>query len=85
VLAAYWTVKVAINLKSSGVGFAPDVSVLEKAPGGSGYIARQLGPNDLNETNDFIAEAESALRSIRDRMKPSGGDVSQPPTLPIAK
>ena len=84
VLAAYWTVKVAIDLKSSGVGFAPDVSVLEKATDGPGYIARQLGPNDLNETNDFIAEAESALRSIRDRMKPSGGDVSQPPTLPIA-
>ncbi len=82
VLAAYWTVKVAIDLKSSGVGFAPDVSVLEKATGGPGYIARQLGPNDLKETNDFIAEAESALRSIRDRMKPSGGDVSQPPTLP---
>lgn len=81
VLAAYWTVKVAIDLKSSGVGFAPDVSVLEKASGAAGYVARQLGPNDLRETNDFIAEAETALRSIRDRMKPSGGAVSQPPTL----
>jgi hypothetical protein len=81
VLAAYWTVKVAIDLKSSGVGFAPDVSVLEKVTGGPGYAARQLGPNDLKETNDFISEAEGALRSIRDRMKPSGGAVSLPPTL----
>ena len=35
----------------------------------------------LKETNDFIAEAESAFRSIRDRMKPPGGPVPQPPTL----
>src|SRR5260370_11432752 len=71
VLAAYWTVYVAIDLKSSGVGYAPDGSVLEKVAGGQGYNARQLSPNELNETNHFITKAVNAFGSIRGRMKPS--------------
>jgi 20S proteasome alpha/beta subunit len=81
ILAAYWTVKVAIDLKSSGVGFEPNVSVLELGADHK-LLGRELVAADLAETMDFIKEAEDALRSIRDRMSGAGdGPMTAPPTL----
>lgn len=79
VLAAYWTVKTAIALKSPGVGFSVDVFTL--APDGDAHTATQYSDAALSEHDDFIAAAESALRQIKDATK--GGDVgaAEPPPV----
>nr|WP_280948356.1 hypothetical protein [Mesorhizobium sp. LSJC265A00] len=81
VLAAYWTVKVCIDLKSFGVGFEPDVFVLESVEKGD-FKTRKVAPAELQEANGFIGEAEEAWRAIRDRMSGKGKDAAVPPVLP---
>ena len=56
VLAAYWTVQHAIDMKVSGVGFTADVFVVQ--PEGKGYVASQLTEAQLAEHNEFMKSAE---------------------------
>jgi hypothetical protein len=79
VLAAYWTVKVGIDLKSSGVGFDVDVFVLEAKDKAS--VTRLVQGEELAEASGFIKEAEDAWRDIRDRMRGAAGEIIAPPTM----
>ena len=79
-LAAYWTVKHAIDMKISGVGFDVDVCVVE--PKDQTFIARKLDDTELTEHTDFIEAAEDALRGVRDQMtSANAAAVEAPPTL----
>jgi hypothetical protein len=80
VLAAYWTVKVGIDLKSLGVGFDVDVFVLEAKDKNS--VTRLVQGEELAEASGFINEAEEAWRAIRDRMRGTAGEIAEPPTMP---
>jgi len=62
VLAGYWTVKAVIELKTQGVGFEPDVFVVESG------VARQIENGKLREHDEFIRAVEHAMRSVRDTM-----------------
>lgn len=83
ILAAYWTVKVAIELHTTGVGFGIEVFVLEKhGRDGKHVRAIQLGPQNLQEHDEFIDAAHMAMRSVRDRLSGGGNsDAPPPPTL----
>jgi 20S proteasome alpha/beta subunit len=82
-LAAYWTVKHAIDMKTQGVGFDVDVFTIEKS--GSSYVARQLDAANLKEHEDFRMEAEKRLSSLRDELTaaaaPGATSPSEPPKL----
>jgi 20S proteasome alpha/beta subunit len=79
VLMAYWTIETAIRLKTSGVGYGSDVFVIDA---NASRIGRQLQEDEFHEHNAFIQEAESALRSVREKLRgDSTGGVASPPTL----
>lgn len=84
-LAAYWTVKHAIEMKTPGVGFDVDVFTIEKS--GSSYVAVQLDAAHLKEHEDFRMEAEKRMSSLRDELKaaatpaPGAAAPSKPPEL----
>lgn len=85
ILVAYWTVKVAIDLKSPMVGFTPDVFVLDapnpKAP--DKFIGRQVNESQLLEHSGFIKSVEDAMRSVRDGIvNPPAAASTEPPTMP---
>ena len=77
ILAAYWTVQAVIDLHTSGVGFGVDAFVLEKNAGK--YRARQLERAELQEHDEFIDAAESAMRSVRDRLSKPAADATAVP------
>jgi 20S proteasome alpha/beta subunit len=77
-LAAYWTVKAAIDLKSIGVGFKPDVFVLEQK--GKEFTGRQLAQEELAGHDEYINEATQALLAIKNKIRGLG--VPAPPTPP---
>jgi hypothetical protein len=80
VLAAYWTVQHAIDLKVSGVGFEVDVFVVK--PDGKAFVAEQLDDTVLTEHTDFMRASEEALRGMRDQMISTvQAAVEAPPTL----
>src|ERR1019366_2435757 len=55
VLAAYWTIKIVIDLKTTGVGYGPDVFVLQKSGrDGKHAKARQIAADELAEHDEFI-------------------------------
>jgi 20S proteasome alpha/beta subunit len=59
VLAAYWTVQIAIDLKSFGVGFDTDVFVIN----GSG--CKKLSTDQLDGHKEFIRATEEQLRTLK--------------------
>ena len=59
-MAAYWTIRHAIDMKVLGVGFGVDVFTIE--PSAKTYRARQLDDAEVAEHIDFIKECEQALR-----------------------
>ena len=81
-LAAYWTIRHAIDMKVLGVGFDVDVFTIE--PSAKTYRARQLDDAEVAEHIDFIKACEQALRGVREAMTspPDRGPVEAlPPTL----
>lgn len=79
-LAAYWTIKHAIDMKVAGVGFDVDVCVLEKVD--DKFRARQLAKEELLEHQSFIAEAEAAMRAVRTKMTAPPGEGAEPVSEP---
>ena len=77
-LAAYWTVKHAIDMKIQGVGFAVDVFELTKP--GTVPKARQLEDAELQEHDEFIKSAKDAMRSVGEALstEPSTGTLEVP-------
>jgi 20S proteasome alpha/beta subunit len=81
-LAAFWTIRHAIDMKVLGVGF--DVDVFTVQPAAKTFAARQLDDAELAEHVDFMKAAEQALRGVRDAMTAppaAQGPVETPPTL----
>lgn len=82
-LAAYWTVKHAIDMKVRDVGFDVDVFTLE--PKGSAYEGAQLDEAHLKEHEDFRIAAEQRLASLRGELEsvsaPGATAPSEPPQL----
>jgi 20S proteasome alpha/beta subunit len=81
-LAAYWTIRHAIDMKVFGVGFDVDVFTVQLAA--KTFTARKLDDAELAEHLDFIKEAEQALRGVRESMiRPPAPEapVETPPTL----
>ena len=70
VFAAYWTVRVAIELQSLGVGLGVDVCVL---PSEENKNAEMVSESELRENDELIKEARKALLSVSGRM---GGENS---------
>lgn len=82
-LAAYWTVKTVIELlKSTGVGFTPDVFVLEQK--GTEYVGRQLVSDELKGHDEYIHEATQALLGIKNKIRGLGvPPPAPPPTMTV--
>jgi 20S proteasome alpha/beta subunit len=83
ILAAYWTVKIAIELKSPMVGYAPDVFVLEKTGKDGKHVkARKVDENELVSHDEFILAVENAMRGVRDRLADGAAPATPvPPTV----
>ncbi len=78
-LAAYWTVKHAIDMKIRGVGFAVEVFELKKS--GTTAKARKLDDANLQEHDEFINSAKDAMCSIATvRSAEPGTETSAVPT-----
>jgi len=71
-LAAYWTIKLATDLRISGVGMGIDIFTLETTE--NNWTARKLEDNETAEHDSFIANCEDALRSLANAIagKPAG-------------
>jgi 20S proteasome alpha/beta subunit len=83
-LAAYWTVRIGIDLKTMMVGDGPDVFVLEKhGTGGKHVRAHQLDDARLAEHDEFISAVMEQMRGVRDRML-LGPVAPAPATAPTA-
>lgn len=83
ILVGYWTVKIGIQLKSPGVGFDPEVFVLEKVGrDGKHARARQIQNEELAQHDEFIVAVEDAMRDVRKKIL-TGGEPS-PPAPPTA-
>jgi hypothetical protein len=82
ILAGYWTVKIVIDLKSPGVGFTPDVFVLEKSgKDGKHARARKIEDAELAAHDEFILAVEGAMRDVRARLIDSmSAQAPVPPT-----
>jgi 20S proteasome alpha/beta subunit len=80
VLAAYWTVRAAIDAGSPGVGLGIDVFVLDNTNAKT-CRARRVDEVELAEAKSLIGEAEDAWRQIRERIRGAGGAETEPPTL----
>jgi 20S proteasome alpha/beta subunit len=65
-LIAYWTVRTVIDSRTSGVGYNPDVFVIEQI--NKTYKSRQLSKDDLIGHDELIGAASGAMRSIQARM-----------------
>lgn len=84
VLMVYWTIKAAIEAATSGVGFDVDVAYLKNIDGKK-YELKRLGqPDDFLEHNELIAEGCSALRAIREKMRPQSDTTTEPQETPPA-
>ena len=79
ILLAYWTVVIAINLKTFGVGFDPDVFVLARS--GANYEASQVEQAQLQVHNDFIDASAAAIRKLREAQVEETQPQQPPPTL----
>jgi hypothetical protein len=81
-LAGYWTVKIAIGLKSPLVGFEPEVFVLEKSGKEGKHVkARKIEDDELVPHDEFILAVENAMRDVRTRLvTPSAVATPPPPT-----
>jgi hypothetical protein len=79
-LAAYWTVKHAIEQRTAGVGMGIDVFVIEAHS--VGHQARHLSDSELREHDEVIAECRKALLAVREGLarKPAS-DTAPPPTM----
>lgn len=75
IIAAFATVKMAIDLRSPGVGFDVDVSVLRGAD--KGAMAEEISPEHLSENVDLLEWAKRQLIAARDNL--SGKPPSSPP------
>ncbi len=72
-LTAYWTVKATIDAHTSGVGYSPDVAIIQE-DGAGGYVVTECSEDELAEHNDFIDQAHEALKGIRDKILDSSQD-----------
>lgn len=83
ILAGYWTVKIAIELKSPMVGFTPEVFVLEKAGKDGKHVkAKKIDENDLVQHDEFIMSVETAMRDVRRKLIDNSSDPTpSPPTV----
>lgn len=61
-LAAYWTIKLATELRVVGVGMGIDIFTLENTEGN--WSARKLEDDETAEHDSLIASCEDALRSV---------------------
>jgi hypothetical protein len=72
----------AIDMKVTGIGFRPDVFVVE--PVDKAHKARKLDDAEVDEHVDFITAAEQALRGVRQALTETPNntaEVATPPTL----
>jgi 20S proteasome alpha/beta subunit len=69
IFAATWTLQHAIELNTGGVKGPIQIAVLEKGAQGK-YGARVLDPSELDEHQQHIQDARSALRDFRWSQKP---------------
>jgi hypothetical protein len=69
VFTAYWAIKTTIDSRTFGVGYSADVFVLSETDGTFG--TRQLSQAELEEMDDFIQTAKSAMRDFRDQLVPT--------------
>jgi 20S proteasome alpha/beta subunit len=69
VLAAYWTVKIAIELKTPGVGFEPDVHVIEPTGRGDKTHARQVLAAELEQHDGFIDAVKQAMQGVVGKLR----------------
>lgn len=76
IIAASATVKMAIDLRSPGVGFDVDVSVLRSADN-QAATAEEISPEHLSENVDLLEWAKKQLIAARDNL--SGKSPPSPP------
>jgi 20S proteasome alpha/beta subunit len=69
IVTAYWATKTTIESRAPGVGYDVDVFVLSETDGTFG--TRQLSKAELDESEDFIQRAKSAMQSFRDQIIPT--------------
>jgi 20S proteasome alpha/beta subunit len=83
ILAGYWTVKIAIELKSPMVGYTPDVFVLENAGKHGKHVrARKVDDNELAAHDEFILAVENSMRDVRRSLIDSEAlPTPSPPTV----
>ena len=83
ILAGYWTVKIAIGLKSPMVGFEPEVFVLEKSGKEGKHVkARKIEDDELVPHDEFILAVENSMRDVRSRLvTPPSVSTPEPPTI----
>jgi 20S proteasome alpha/beta subunit len=81
-LAAYWTIKLATDLRVSGVGMGIDICTLEGSD--DGWASRKLEDNETAEHDGFIESCEDALRSVAAAIagKSPATDIAQPIPVP---
>jgi 20S proteasome alpha/beta subunit len=79
-LAAYWTIQIAIELKTIMVGYETDVFVLEKHGAAGKHVrAHRLEADRLEEHNGFINAVRAQMRAVRDQMLLAPGTPEPPP------
>jgi 20S proteasome alpha/beta subunit len=69
IVTAYWAAKTTIESRAPGVGYDVDVFILSEAGGAFG--TSQLSRAELDESEDFIQRAKSAMQSFRDQIIPT--------------
>jgi len=84
IVTAYWATKTTIESRAPGVGYDVDVFVLSETNGAFG--TRQLSKAELDESEDFIQRAKSAMQSFRDQIIPTPqteleDQADQPPVM----
>jgi len=80
VLAALWTIQLAIELNPGGVGGDAVIGVLAKGTDGK-LVARYLSDDELAEQREAIDAAEEHLRAFRDTNRlMTGKDFPDEPT-----
>lgn len=77
VLTAYWTIKVAIQAQTFGVGYGVDIAYLKRNDAGYA-LTRLSGENDFLEHEGLIMGGMAALRTVREQMRaPKLGGANQ--------
>jgi hypothetical protein len=82
-LAAYWTIKLATDLRVSGVGMGTDIFVLEQSS--DTWTARALDQNETSEHDIFIETCQSSLRAVASTLSgasPEPGAAEPTPPMP---